>query len=179
MRKRAFFPGIPASMWKNGHKKRRCETSFHLFWPRATRTDIKNRLGLGFRLLHHHLAFVVQLAFVPVGAVEEVGLASGWARSYLWCCQCVMCAALARAGLTLASFRMCHDGIISSLSMHSNAGQFRRSHLFPHRPMTHPDRPKLFRSHSNTPSSQDRTGRWTHANAGKAGANASTRRWVG
>lgn len=178
MRKRAFYPGLPVGMWKTGYKKRRRWASFSLFWPRTANTDIKS-FGLGFRLFHHHFAFVVQLSFVPVGAVEEVGLASGWARSYLGSCQCVMCAALARAGLTLASFRMCHDGIISSLSMHSNAGQFRRSHLIPHRPMTHPDRPMLFRLRSSMPSLQDRIGLRTRAVCARASASASIRRWAG
>ena len=178
MRKRAFFPGIPVKMWKNGMKKGGAGPPFWSFWPRTANTDIKS-FGLGFRLFHHHFAFVVQLSFVPVGAVEEVGLASGWACSYLRCCQCVMCAALARAGLTLASFRMCHDGIISSLSMHSNAGQFRRSHLIPHRPMTHPDRPMLFRLRSSMPSLQDRIGLRTRATCARASANASIRRWAG
>lgn len=178
MRKRAFFHGIPVKMWKNGMKKGGAGPPFWSFWPRTANTDIKS-FGLGFRLFHHHFAFVVQLSFVPVGAVEEVGLASGWACSYLRCCQCVMCAALACAGLTLASFGMCHGGIISSLSMHSNAGQFRRSHPFPHRPMTHPVRAKLFVHHSNTPSSQDRIGLRTRGACARAGANASIRRWAG
>ena len=179
MRKRAFYPGIPVGMWKTGQKKKEAlGPPFRLFWPRTANTDIKS-FGLGFRLFHHHLAFVVKLSFVPVGAVEEVGLASGWARSYLRSCQCVMCAALARSGLALASFGMCHDGIISSLSMHSNAGQFRRSHPFPHRPMTHPDRPMLFRLRSNMPSSQDRIGLRMHGVCARAGANASIRRWAG
>ena len=159
-------------------KKEALGPPFRLFWPCKANTDIKS-FGLGFRLFHHHFAFVVKLSFVPVSAMEEVGLASGWARSYLGSCQCVMCAALARAGLTLASFGMCHAGIISSLSMHSNAGQFRRSHPFPHRPMTHPDRPMLFRFHSSMPSSQDRIGLRTRAVCAKAGANASIRRWAG
>ena len=179
MRKRAFYPGILVGMWKTGHKKRRHRAShFVCLWPRTANTDIKS-FWLGFCLFHHHFAFVVELSFVPVGAVEEVRLASGWARSYLGGCQCVVCAARARAGLTLASFGMCHDGIISSLSMHSNAGQFRRSHPFPHRPMTHPDRPMLFRFHSSMPSSQDRIGLRMRAVCARAGANASIRRWAG
>ena len=179
MRKRAFYPGLPVGMWKTGHKKRRRWGLLFVCFGRERPILTSNRFWLGFCLFHHHFAFVVQLSFVPVGAVEEVGLASGWARSYLGSCQCVMCAALARAGLTLASFRMCHDGIISSLSMHSNAGQFRRSHLIPHRPMTHPDRPMLFRPRSSMPSLQDHIGLRTRAACARASASASIRRWAG
>ena len=90
MRKRPFFSPNPDDFVEDGVQKK--EAQGLLSFASAACGQNRHQIvwGLGFRLLHYHLAFVVQLAFVPVGAVEEVRLASGWACSYLWCCQCVM-----------------------------------------------------------------------------------------
>ena len=64
---------------------------------------------LSLRLLHHHFALVVELAFVPVSTVEEVRLTRCRARGHVRGGQGVVRAAFARTRLTLTSFRMCHD----------------------------------------------------------------------
>ena len=129
--------------------------------------------------LHHHLALVVELSFVPVGAVKEVRLSGCRTCRHLGRSQSVMGSALARAGFTLASFRMCHGNIISSLLMHSNAGQSRRPHHFLSLPMTLVSRRGLLPFHSNKRQRLYRIRRASCATAVRANKDESTRRGVG
>ena len=69
-------------------------------------------LSLRFFALHHDLPFVVELSFVPVGAVEHVRLAGCGACAHVGCCQRVVGAALSRARFALPSFGMCHSALV-------------------------------------------------------------------
>ena len=67
---------------------------------------------LRFLALHHHLALVVELAFVPVGAVRQVCLTRGGTGAHVGWCQSIVGAALARARFALPSFGMCHGALV-------------------------------------------------------------------
>ena len=67
---------------------------------------------LRFFALHHHFALVVELSFVPVGAMEHVRLAGCGACAHVGWCQRVVGAALSRARFALASFGMCHSALV-------------------------------------------------------------------
>ena len=69
-------------------------------------------LWLRFFALHHDFPFVVELSFVPVGAVEHVRLACGGACAHVGCCQGVVGATLPRARFALPSFGMCHNALV-------------------------------------------------------------------
>ncbi len=63
---------------------------FQKFW-----SPLGRRSGLSRLLLHHHTALVVELALIPMGAVEHVGLARAGARGHVWRFCLVVCPALA------------------------------------------------------------------------------------
>ena len=76
---------------------------------RKTFLESNGTLGfLGLALVDDDLAAVVQLAFVPVGAVRKVSLSGYRANRNLLCDCMVMRTSFVSAGGTLASFRMCH-----------------------------------------------------------------------
>ena len=71
-----------------------------------------SHFGLRLFALHHHLALVVELALVPVGAVEHVRLTCRWAGAHVGRRQGVVGAALARTRLALPSLGMCHSALV-------------------------------------------------------------------
>ena len=78
----------------------------------ARKPESMSLFGLRLFALHHHLALVVELALVPVGAVEHVRLARRWAGAHVGRRQGVVGAALARARLALPSLGMCHSALV-------------------------------------------------------------------
>ena len=99
--------------FKPAQKKMRTQKfSFHsMKAQKEHHLDIKFVSTLGLGLFHHHFSFVVKFSFMPVSTVEEVRLSSCWTCCNLRSSQCVVSSTLSRPCLTLASFRMCHDGL--------------------------------------------------------------------
>jgi hypothetical protein len=79
--------------------------------------------GLSLFSLHHNLALVVELAFVPVGTVEHMRLSSSRTSAYVRSSSRVVSSTFARTRLTLSVFRMCHFGIFTNSLKRPTVGQ--------------------------------------------------------
>lgn len=77
--------------------------------------NVHTRLSQYF-FLHHYVAFVIQLSFVPEGAVREVVLSGRSVHSKLFCNGFVMSSSLVSASFRGFSFRIWHNFILTFLT---------------------------------------------------------------